>query len=132
MFSCLYYLFSTKWYSSLWVIVKVMVFNATFNSILAISWRSVLLVEQTGVRGKQQWPVESHWQFFHIMWYRVELMITYFIIIIIMIIIIMIIIIYNYSLLLGSIQVFMDLKIDIHKKKHSYWPIQKTVIVVFH
>ena len=27
-----------------------MVFNATFNNGLAISWRSVLLVEETGVR----------------------------------------------------------------------------------
>jgi len=26
-----------------------MVFNATFNNISAISWRSVLLVEETGV-----------------------------------------------------------------------------------
>jgi len=26
-----------------------MVFNATFNNILVISWRSVLLVEETGV-----------------------------------------------------------------------------------
>jgi len=31
-----------------------MVFNATFNNISAISWRSVLLVEETGV------PVENH------------------------------------------------------------------------
>ena len=28
---------------------SVRVFNATFNNILAISWRSVLLVEETGV-----------------------------------------------------------------------------------
>ena len=27
--------------------VRVMVFNATFNNISAISWRSVLLVEET-------------------------------------------------------------------------------------
>jgi len=31
-----------------------MVFNATFNNMLAVSWRSVLLVEETGV------PVENH------------------------------------------------------------------------
>ena len=30
-----------------------MVFNATFNNISAISWRSVLLVEETGVPGKK-------------------------------------------------------------------------------
>jgi hypothetical protein len=29
-----------------------MFLNATFNSILAISWRSVLLVEETGVPGE--------------------------------------------------------------------------------
>jgi len=28
------------------------VFNITFNNISAISWRSVLLVEETGVPGK--------------------------------------------------------------------------------
>jgi hypothetical protein len=30
---------------------RVMVLNATFNSILVVSWRSVLLVEETGVPG---------------------------------------------------------------------------------
>jgi hypothetical protein len=30
-----------------------MVFNATFNNISAISWQSVLLVEETGVPGKK-------------------------------------------------------------------------------
>ena len=29
----------------------IMVFNATFNDISVISWRSVLLVEETGVPG---------------------------------------------------------------------------------
>jgi hypothetical protein len=29
--------------------IRVMVFNATFNNISIISWRSVLLVEETGV-----------------------------------------------------------------------------------
>ena len=29
--------------------VRVIVFNATFNNILVISWRSVLLVEETGL-----------------------------------------------------------------------------------
>jgi len=32
---------------------EVMVFNATFNNISAISWRSVLLVAETGVPGKK-------------------------------------------------------------------------------
>ena len=30
-------------------LVRVMVFNATFNNISAISWRSVLFMEETGV-----------------------------------------------------------------------------------
>jgi hypothetical protein len=30
----------------------VYVFNATFNNISVVSWRSVLLVEETGVPGK--------------------------------------------------------------------------------
>jgi hypothetical protein len=32
--------------------VCLMVFNATFNNISVISWRSVLLVEETGGPGK--------------------------------------------------------------------------------
>jgi hypothetical protein len=32
--------------------VWVMVFNATFNNITVISWRSVLLVKETGVPGE--------------------------------------------------------------------------------
>ena len=31
---------------------RVMVFNATFNNISVISWRSAFLVEKTGVPGK--------------------------------------------------------------------------------
>ena len=36
-----------------------MVFNATFNNILVISWRSVLLVKQTRENHR---PSTSHWQ----------------------------------------------------------------------
>ena len=36
------------------------VFNVTFNIISVISWRSVLLVEETGVVGENHWPVTSH------------------------------------------------------------------------
>jgi hypothetical protein len=36
-----------------------MVFGATFNNISVLSWRSVLLVEQSG---ENHWPVTSHWQ----------------------------------------------------------------------
>jgi hypothetical protein len=39
-----------------------MFFNATFNNILAISWRSVLLVEETGVPGENHRPAVSHSQ----------------------------------------------------------------------
>jgi hypothetical protein len=37
-----------------------MVFNATFNNISVMSWRSVLLVEETGVPGENHPPVASH------------------------------------------------------------------------
>ena len=50
-----------------------MVFNATFNNISAISWRSVLLVEKIGVPEENHWPAASHWQTFHIILYRVHL-----------------------------------------------------------
>jgi len=38
----------------LWLGSRVMMFNATFNNVSAISWWSVLLVEETGV------PAEKH------------------------------------------------------------------------
>ena len=39
-----------------------MVFNATFNNISVISWRSVLLVEKTGVPGENHRFVASQRQ----------------------------------------------------------------------
>jgi hypothetical protein len=36
------------------------VFNATFNNISVISWRSVLLVEEIGEPGENHQPVASH------------------------------------------------------------------------
>ena len=39
-----------------------MVVNATFNNILGISWRSGLLLEETGGPGDNHRPVASHWQ----------------------------------------------------------------------
>ena len=39
-----------------------MVFNATFNNILAKSWWSALLVEKTGVSGENHRPAASRWQ----------------------------------------------------------------------
>jgi hypothetical protein len=35
-------------------------FNATFNNISVISWRSVLLVEETGVLGRNHRSASSH------------------------------------------------------------------------
>jgi hypothetical protein len=64
-----------KW-SKIWKIpsgewfVVVMVFNATFNNISVISWRSVLLVEETGENHR---PAISHrqntlkWRFYYIL-----------------------------------------------------------------
>jgi hypothetical protein len=37
-----------------------MVFNATFNTISVISWRSIVLIEETGVPGENTRPVASH------------------------------------------------------------------------
>ena len=37
----------------------VMVFNASFNTISVILWRSVLLVEETGENHR---PAACHWQ----------------------------------------------------------------------
>jgi hypothetical protein len=41
-------------------LVGFMVFNATFKNISVISWRSVLLVEETGVSGENHRPAASH------------------------------------------------------------------------
>ena len=43
-----------------WLVGWFMVFNATFNNISVISWRSVLLVEETRVPSENQRPVASH------------------------------------------------------------------------
>jgi hypothetical protein len=43
--------------------VRVMEFNATFNNISVISWRSVLLVEESGVPGENHRPAANHRQF---------------------------------------------------------------------
>ena len=41
---------------------RIMVLNATFNNISVISWRSVLLEEETGVLGENHRNVASHRQ----------------------------------------------------------------------
>ena len=45
-----------------WVKVRAMVFNEAFNNNSAISWRPVLLVEETGIPGEIHWPAASQWQ----------------------------------------------------------------------
>jgi hypothetical protein len=39
-----------------------MMFNATFNNISVISWRRVLLVDETGILRENHRPVASHLQ----------------------------------------------------------------------
>ena len=50
-----------------------MVFNSTFNNISAISRRSVLLVEETGVPGENHRSFTVTDKIYHIMLYRVSL-----------------------------------------------------------
>ena len=40
--------------------VFIIVFNATFSNISVTSWRSVLLVEETGIPGENHLPAASH------------------------------------------------------------------------
>ena len=47
----------------MWLVkIIFMVFNTTSNNISVISWRSVILVEKTGVPRENHRPTASHWQ----------------------------------------------------------------------
>jgi hypothetical protein len=41
--------------------ILLLVFNATFSNISAISWRPVLVVEEAGVPGKTHRPWANNW-----------------------------------------------------------------------
>ena len=53
---------SRKSYIAIWEIVWVMGFNATISNISAMSWRSVILVEEIGIPGENHRSVNSYWQ----------------------------------------------------------------------
>ena len=56
---------TVKYYSIIEIIpyrFGFMVFNATFNNIWVLSWRSVLFIEETGVPGKNHRPFPNHCQ----------------------------------------------------------------------
>jgi hypothetical protein len=43
-------------------VFPIILLSVTFNNISVISWRSVLLMEETEVPGENHRPAASHWQ----------------------------------------------------------------------
>ena len=73
----MHHILNTKTYSGFrFGLVWFMVFNATFNNISVILWRSVLLVEETGVSGENTNVSQVPDILYHIHMYRVHL-VTY-------------------------------------------------------
>ena len=52
--------FNCKKKIEVWVMAMVNLINAIFKNISVISWRYVLLVEETGIPGENHRPVASH------------------------------------------------------------------------
>jgi hypothetical protein len=52
--------------------VRFMVFNANFNNVSIISWRLVLLMEETRLSGDNHRPAACHWRTYHIYLCRVH------------------------------------------------------------
>jgi hypothetical protein len=57
----------------MYLFVCLMVFNATFNNISVISWRSVLLVDENGVPGENHRLSQVTDKHFHITLHQVHL-----------------------------------------------------------